>query len=423
MTDKIKYNIHVRMLKLSDFFKTKIKPFIYGTFLSRIMDTSQNGQNYFYCYSRFRTSKYVSPNEFNIKEYVQNQLIDEFNHFSYFCNWKVYKLDENEIELRFYILNDLNIPKQEFYKKLYSSLINERWINTSVMNEQQKEFIRGFMESRGSVDTSRKFIAQDYFYNNKLELKKAMILIDMMNLPIEYANFNMRELQPQFISGENRRNAQFRINAFYYANKIGFINKYKAKIFQNAYSLGNWLIRHDNEIQYFSVDASCSRNNDSVFIRYLNFFSNNIYQQKLNSSTIRNLRERLGFHNSEFNIGESTNRNRNLIQLFNEIAPDKCAVCGRTTTFTNKTTGRQYFEVHHVISYYNDHEVDNIGNLVKLCPICHDMLKRGLAPEDLQINAILKILNEYKEVYEFTSTYLGIEDIDELSKKIWSLLG
>lgn len=291
------------------------------------------------------------------------------------------------------------------------------------MNKQQKEFIRGFMESRGSIDTSRKFITQDYFYDNKLELKKSYILIDMMNLPIKYANFNMRELQPQFISGENKRNGQFRINIFYYANKIGFINKYKAKIFQNAYSINDSLIKFNDKILYYNVEVPTAKNNDLTFIKYLNFFSNNIYQQKLNTSTIAKLRERLGFDNSNYNSTESNTRNRSLIELFNEISPDKCAICGRTITFKSKTTGRQYFEVHHVISYCNNREVDNIGNLVKLCPTCHQMLKRGLAPEDVQREAILKILKEYSEVYEFTSAYLGIDDVNELSKKIWSLLG
>ena len=410
------------VVKLSEFLRREIKPFLYGVFLSRIMESSLNGQKYFYAYTSFKSSKYVFRDDFYIKDYVKNEFVDELNHFSGYYNWRIHSVSETSGELRFYILNDLNISKTQFYKLLYQSLIQQDWVNASVINEQEKAFIRGFMESRGSVDTSRKLIAQDYFYENKQELKKAMILVDMMNLPIEYANFNARDLQPQFVSGENKRNAQFRINAFYYANRIGFINKYKALIFQKVYwPRGSGVL--SDKIQYFYVEPPRSRDDDATFIRYLNFFSNNIYEKDLNSNAIATLRRRLGFKSSDLSGERTERRSRSLIELFNQITPDKCAVCGTTTTFTNRTTGRQHFEVHHVISYYNGQEVDNIANLVKLCPTCHDMLKRGRSPKETQMRAILKILHEHSEIFEFTSSYLGIDDINELGEKIWSLLG
>lgn len=62
------------MLKLSEFLKTNITPFIYGVFMSRIMEEVRNNQKFFYAYTKFKTSKYVSKEEFNIVEYVKNFL-------------------------------------------------------------------------------------------------------------------------------------------------------------------------------------------------------------------------------------------------------------------------------------------------------------------------------------------------------------
>lgn len=71
------------MLKVSKLLKTKISPFLYGCLLSRIMNESLNGQEYFYCYTHFKISKFVSVNEFNITKYVKHQLIDALNYFSH----------------------------------------------------------------------------------------------------------------------------------------------------------------------------------------------------------------------------------------------------------------------------------------------------------------------------------------------------
>ena len=51
------------------------------------------------------------------------------------------------------------------------------------------------------------------------------------------------------------------------------------------------------------------------------------------------------------------------------------------------------------------------------------MLKKNRADKSTQIRAILKILHEHAEIFEFTSSYLGIDDINELADKIWEMLG
>ncbi len=405
----------MKSINLSDFLKSEIKPFLFGAFLSRIMEKNICNQKYFYAYTKFRASKAVYSSDFDMISYAQD-LANTMNKFSGSYNWEMVVAQKTQTELRFYIKNDLNMTKTMFYVALYQKLMTSNWVISPEQNEQMKEFIRGFIELRGSIDTSAKFIAQDYFYNDNIELKKAQILTDLMNLPINYANFNPRNLQPQYISGENQRNAQFRINLFYYAINIGFMNKYKAKVFENAYHKHNYYSK--NDIIYFDIDMPDSNNDDVKFIKYLNFFTNNIYQKSLTAAAIKDLRQRLGFDTKQ-----KSTRNLSIIKLFNEFAEDKCAICGTTTTFENKQTGRQSFEIHHIISYHNGQEYDNIANLVKLCPNCHRMLKKNSAPKDIQIKAIIKILHEHREIYEFTASYLAIDDINDLAEKIWSMLG
>lgn len=404
-------------MKISDLLKREIQPFLYGAFFSRIMSEKQGTKNYFFCYTAFKASRLVPEIIFDIKNY-SNELINSLNFYSGFNNWKIHRVTATKLEARFYIENDLSLTETSFFNMLYSKFLQCRWIRDTNLTEEKKSFVRGFLELRGSVDTTAKYITQDYFYNNRIELKKAQIFTDFMNVPINYANFNMRDLQPQFVYGINRRNAQFRMNSYFYAKYIGFINDYKATIFEKAYPT---LARYKtNRITYFDLNMPNSRNDDVIFIKYLNFFSNNVYEKMLTLKSVDELRKRLGFNNSASSNEET--RNKTIIGLFDMIAPDKCAICGTEHTY-EKNDGRQYFEIHHVISRCNGPDTDNIANLVKLCPNCHRMMKKNASPKDKQIKAIIKILNEHNEIFEFCSSYLNINEINELANKIWNLLG
>lgn len=398
--------------------KKEIKPFLYGAFLNRIMPEETLIPDQFYAYTSFRTSKAVYKDDFNFCTYV-DELIASLNHFSGFYNWEKHIVKEKSMELRFYVINDLGITTTQFYAFLYKKMLTCDWLTGEELNDDKKSFIRGFIELRGSVDTSRPYIAQDYFYNNNAELKKGQILTNMMDLPISYANFNARNLQPQYVSGENRRNAQFRINSFFYANQIGFINKYKATVFKNSYYTRSKTVL--GGITFFDVDIPKSKDYDVTFIKHINFFTNFIYEKKLTAVAVAELRKKLGLAENESNA--KTTRNRTIIELFNEIAENKCAICGTTKTFENKRTGKQHFEIHHVISYKNGAELDNIANLVKLCPTCHNMLKKNATSKENQIKAIIKILSNHTEVFEFVKSYLQIDDINEIAEEIWERLG
>ena len=404
-------------MKVSDLLRRDIAPFLYGAFLSRIMEERIGNTPYFYCYASFRISTAVPERVFRISTYGR-QYIDELNFISGVHDWKLKKCTDSGLEARLYVENDLRITKTSFFSMLYSKFMQSSWLHDEHFNDDKKDFIRGFIELRGSIDTTAKFIAQDYFFNNRVELKKALVITDFMNVPIKYANYNMRDLQYQFVAGINKRNPQFRIHSYFYAKEIGFLNKYKAKIFETAFPTNG--TRIENGIQYFDVVMPKSTNDDVAFIKYLNFFSNHVYERSLTSQAVEELRRRLGFpSDSDLSV---TGRDRSIIEIFDMIAPDKCAICGIETTHT-RPNGRQYFEIHHVISRCNGAELDNIANLVKLCPTCHHMMKRNGSTKEEQVNAIIKILNEHNEIFEFCSSYLDIADIVDLANKIQDLLG
>ena len=381
------------------------------------MEENIDDEHFFYAYTSFRQSKAVFECDFPLPDYAPI-LVEKMNWFSGHKNWCIEKVSNTVVDIRFYVLDDLKISKKAFYKILYQKMMSSDWIMEDGFTESKKSFIRGFIECRGSVDTTAKLIAQDYFYDDRTELKKALLLTDLMDLPCEYANFNARDLQPQFVAGIVKRNTQFRINAYFYANKIGFLNDYKAKVFDNSYPTRGSKIA--DKITYFSVEIPTPKSN-SQFLSYINFFTNNIYERSLNEAAIKQLRKQLGFKNCDASA-EKKKRNQTIISLYREISEDKCAICGTTKTFLNKNTGRQHFEIHHVISYANGQECDNIANLVKLCPTCHDSLKKGATSKAEQIRKIIKILNEHSEIYEFADSYFMLGDINELAEKVWEHL-
>lgn len=407
-------------VRASEVLKMEIKPFLYGVLYSRIMPPGADEiPEEFFIYTNFRSSKAVYRSDFDFIKYAPI-LQDRYNYLSGHEKWKIHSVTQSKIELRFHMENDLNISSTQFYNLIYRKLMNEQWLHTYEFNEEKKEFIRGYMEPRGSVDTTRRLIAQDYFYNNNFELKRAQVLTDMMNIPISYANFNPRNLQKQFVTGENKRNAQFRINLFYYARNIGFVNAYKALVFEKAYNIGSHLRYEKNDVIFYNVDVPRSSSNVN-FIKHLNFFTNYIYDTELTDAKIKALRKELGLSDEAANSGEG--RDRSIIQLFEMISEDKCALCDTTETFVKKSTGRQAFEIHHMVPFHNGKEYDNIANLVKLCPTCHGSLKRGRSTKEVQTKNIITILHKKPEVFEYASSTLGIEDIHELADEIWSMLG
>lgn len=408
----------MKYIKLSDFEKIDKRPFLLGAFLSLTKEIVIDGNKFFYACSRFKASKFVFKDEFSFEEYSE-KYIQQLNAFSGWENWVISTVSETNLEARFYILDDINMPKELFYKLIYSSIHSSSWIFENGLTMKKKDFLRGFAELRGSVDTKLKYLAEDYFYDNKMELKKALILIDSIDLPMGYVNFNFREFQNDYITGKRKRNTQFRINLFWYVTRIGFINDYKALIFEKVYTYDK---KYNNDgITYYERFVPDPKKDDANFIQKLNIYTNSIYNRYLTPELIKEMRKELHFDSD--NEQSKINRNTTLVNLFKKIEPNKCAICGTTKTFKNKGTGEDYFEIHHMIPFHNGKELDNIANFVKLCPTCHSSLKKGRASKQQQIDSISFILSNKEVVYEFCSNHLELTDIREMAIKIQTMLG
>ena len=128
-------------------------------------------------------------------------------------------------------------------------------MNEDTLNGEKRDFIRGFFELRGSVDTTATFISQDYFSDGNLELKKYKVLADFCNVPYYVLNLNFRNLQKQFVDGTNQRNTQFRINSLWYMKNIGMMDDFKVWKFANSHSSEDKIIK-SGDVSYFLVEVS-----------------------------------------------------------------------------------------------------------------------------------------------------------------------
>ncbi|MDD4388946.1 MAG: hypothetical protein PHV87_07055, partial [Bacilli bacterium] len=140
-------------LKASDLINYEIKPFLFGVLFSRILPDpiKNNNPDKFYIYSLFKRSKAVLVTDFSFQGYAP-ELVNQYNFFSGYSNWEIHSVSSGSTNLRFYIYNDLNINASQFYVLVYKKLIANQWLIDEGLNDEKKSFIRGYMETRGSVD-------------------------------------------------------------------------------------------------------------------------------------------------------------------------------------------------------------------------------------------------------------------------------
>ncbi len=190
------------------------------------------------------------------------------------------------------------------------------------MTPNQRLFLSGFFESRGSIDTQRNFLTSDYFFHSPLEFKKFHYLIDFFNIPSEALNFNFRELQPEHAQGISQRNAQFRIYLNWYLHHIGLFNPYKALI--ASVKLKTALIRErDNGIYYKLRDQPRTKYRGNSFTERAHFYLKNVYQQDLDDKSIEKLREQLGW----IQKSEEFKRDSKIINFYRISTPNVCSTC------------------------------------------------------------------------------------------------
>ncbi len=269
-------------------FLNAIDPFNLGVLLSRFQ--IKNDRIYGVC--SYKASKFIPGYEES-----KAQVLNALNTLSAHPIWQSNQESVTKVKGTFVFIleNDLNLDENSFYKKLLNSLIDNDFFNRSnlmnLMTPNQKHFLSGFFESRGSIDAQRNFLTSDYFFHSPLEFKKFHYLIDFFNIPSEALNFNFRELQPEYAQGINQRNAQFRIYLDWYLHHIGLFNPYKARIAEHVFK--TTLV--DDGVYYKLNYPPKTEYRGNSFTEHAHFYLKSVYQQDLDNKNIEKLRERLGF--------------------------------------------------------------------------------------------------------------------------------
>ncbi len=387
----------------------------------------KNGCIYGVC--SYKASKFVHDYDY---EESKVQVLNALNTLSKHPIWRFNQKSVTKIKGTFVFIleNDLHLDGNSFYKKLLNSLMDNDFFNRShSMTPNQRLFLSGFFESRGSIDTQRNFLTLDYFFHSPLEFKKFHYLIDFFNIPSEALNFNFRELQPEYAQGINQRNAQFRIYLDWYSHHIGLLNPYKARIVEHVFK--TTLVRDGIYGIYYKLrDQPRTKYHGNSFTERAHFYLKNIYQQDLDDKSIEKLREQLGWMQKikEFK------RDSKIINFYRISTPNVCsACCGdydiKERSFISlplyqitQNPNSYYTEIHHVISLGKNRELDVLANLAKLCPTCHRALKKGSSEEGFQKRLIRNILNHNKDNLEFAQLRFETDDFPTLINRIYESL-
>ncbi|GAA7509415.1 hypothetical protein ckin130_03690 [Helicobacter pylori] len=405
---------------VSRFLNDNIDPFNLGVLLSRFQ--IKNDRVYGVC--SYKASKFIPGYEES-----KVQVLEALNALSVHKIWQSNSESVTKIRGTFVFIleNDLKLDENSFYKKLLNSLIDNDFFNHShSMTPNQKRFLSGFFESRGSIDTQRNFLTLDYFFHSPLEFKKFHYLIDLFHISSEALNFNFRELQPEHVQGIHQRNAQFRIDLNWYLHHIGLFNPYKVRI---AHHVLNTPLIYDNG--YYKLDSPpTTKYRGNGFIERAHFYLKNIYQQDLDDKSIEKLREQLGF----IQKSEEFRRDSQIINFYRISTPNVCSACCddydiKERSFISwplyKITQKSdsyYTEIHHVISLGKNQELDVLENLAKLCPTCHRALKKGASAEGFQKRLIGKILKCNKDNLEFAQLRFETDDFPTLINRVYENL-
>ncbi len=405
---------------VSRFLNDSIDPFNLGVLLSRFQ--IKNGCIYGVC--SYRASKFVPDYEKS-----KARVLDALNTLSVHPIWQFNQESVTKIKGTFVLIleNDLRLDENSFYKKLLNLLIDNDFFNRShSMTLNQKRFLSGFFESRGSIDTQRNFLTLDYFFHSPLEFNKLHYLIDFFTIPSEVLNFNFRELQHEYTQDINQRNAQFRIYLDWYLYHIGLFNPYKARI---AHHVFKTTLIYDG-IYYKLRDLPRTEYRGNSFTERSHFYLKNVYQQDLDDKSIEKLREQLGF----IQKSEEFKRDSKIINFYRIATPNVCNACCDDYDIKERSflslplyqitqrSDSYYTEIHHVISLGKDKELDVLENLAKLCPTCHRALKKGASAEGFQKRLIKKILKRNKGNLEFAQLRFETDDFPTLIDKIYESL-
>lgn len=334
--------------------------------------------------SSYKSSKY-SPQELTNEIYqLNNQLLSDFTKLNFQLNGTKHQ---------YFIESELSCD--DFFFKIYQQIQRKRIESNINDNDFSKLIILAFFGLRGSYDGSnlyamdlpRQVLSVNYLDNL---FKLLTNVSDLRQL-----NLNFRELQEQFVAGKNKRNTQFRINLRYFYDNfiedLKVINIFKYEILKSQ--------------EKIILSQNISQKPKDGFIERLFFYRDNILNKTKTQNEIEQLRKNLGFIYDEV-IDEKVSRNQGIVQYVRAYFPDECACCKNhypieNRTFKYRNSERWYLEIHHIISFSADRTLDQIDNLVKLCPTCHRALTKNRADEAYQKSLISEIFINNPKAKEF----------------------
>ncbi|UOP04167.2 HNH endonuclease [Conchiformibius kuhniae] len=292
----------------------------------------------------------------------------------------------------------------DFFAQIYRRIQQKRFETQISDNAFEDAILLSFFALRGSPDFKMNFYSLDLLRS----VVSPKYLDNLFNLltnlsDLRQLNLNFRELQEQFVSGENERNTQFRINLRYFNDRVGTqlaqINQYKADILQNNKAI----------IQ----DKSIVQKNSKTFVERIIFYTSKVLDQHKTKREIEQLRKELGFQYDN-GIDARNKRNQGIVQYVRVYFPDECAACKQDyaiadRSFKYRQSDRYYMEVHHCISFSADSTCDQIDNLVKLCPACHRALSKNRADETYQRRLISQIFDNAPTAKAFCLNFVDNE--------------
>ncbi|MGL4952116.1 MAG: HNH endonuclease [Mycoplasma sp.] len=413
----------MNLIKLSEFIDdNNVPPFILVCFYGTHYITDDN--KYFYTKVFYKKNKYIQDSSYDNSLKNYKIILDKYSgNFK----WS----DKNDISIKiknsnFFVIleNDLKITNAEFFNILYKKIVTSNIINSDFDQNEKKHFIRGFFEMRGSIDISAQYLTNDYLYETHFESKKIRLLTDHFNIPLSILNLNFRELQNDYITGKCKRKTQLRVSLAWYVEEIGILNEYKTKTICQE-------LKHykknktDGFINFFETNWINNKNVETFESR-LTMYSEKIFLKSLSKEQINQYKLEIGITTQNLSDNRFS-RDISLVKMFDLNSEDICSCCCDKYNISDRThlkkCGTKYYmEIHHVISLGRNQELDNIDNLVKLCPGCHASLRKGTTSKSYQIDNIKKILLRNQNIFEFSSCFFNESTLDKLSENIWENL-
>lgn len=302
--------------------------------------------------------------------------------------------------------NDLKFSIDEYINALYANILRLRQSGDD--NDFEKALLTAIFVLNGSVDFNHQYYATDIHIDlcTQNYFKKFFMLI--LNVNSRFLNLNFRELQAQFVRGENKRNAQIRVNLAYFCQNSHTLNPFKTAILQH----------NKNKI------APLTQSPKSTIFERAELYLTQILGKKAIST--QQLRQRLDFDKDEINK-ISIGRNVEIVRIAGAVLEDKCVACCDDYDIKDRTFKRRngafYLEIHHNIPYsYDKNQCDVIENLVKLCPVCHKALSKNSSSEDYQKSLIASILSHSQEAKNFAQIISQANNDSDLINFIYETL-